>query len=104
MLFICVCMAMLYGVIQLLVRRAGGTDEDGRYITNALIFCLCCYVGHTADQLAIGAAIGLFVVVIFNSLVKEADESPDTYETRKRIEQQDKYDNDWGIIDYTDKK
>lgn len=104
MLFISVCMVMLYGIIQLFVRRAGGTNEDGRYITNILIFCVCCYVGYTADQFAIGATIGLFVVVIFNSLVKEADSTSDMSETRKRIEQQEKYDNDWGIIDYTDKK
>ena len=104
MLFIVVCMAMLYGVIQLLVRRLGGTDADGRYITNTLIFFVCWYAGYTVDQSAIGATIGIFVVVIFNSLVKEADESPSAYETRQRVEQQNKYDNDWGIIDYTDKK
>ena len=74
MLFIAVCMAMLYGVIQLLVRRVGGTDADGRYIVNALIFCVCCYVGYTAGHLALGAAIGLYVVVIFNALVKDAEQ------------------------------
>lgn len=76
----------------------GSGKAGGVFIFNVIWFILCMYVGATANQLAVAMTVWLFVGVILNAMI--AGDRSNNDEVRK----QDKYDNDYGIIEDAKKK
>ena len=70
-----------------------------------LLFCI--YVGLSSDTLLMGIIIGIYLGTILQLCWGKAKYETSSKERRRKmyqeIKEQDRYDNDWGIIKHKDK-
>lgn len=76
----------------------GSGKAGGVFIFNIVWFVLCMYAGATVNQLGVAMAVWLFIGGILNIMIAGSGRDDDA------VRKQDKYDNDYGIIEDAKKK
>lgn len=60
-------------------------------------------IGGLFVSVPFGLFVGIILQMCFADAKNTVDNSDKIKQTNKKVKKQDKYDNDWGIIEYKDK-